>query len=105
MDDVTAGFGSYDLTEICDEFMQDADENERDEVQPKHVGGFRVHLLLGIKNNNLDPVLVKRLPSGIAVYQSLFKDVYGSYDLTEICDEFMQDVDENERDEVLPKHV
>ena len=34
--------------------------------------------MLGIKNTNLDPVLVKVLPSGIAVYLSPFKDVYGS---------------------------
>ena len=37
-----------------------------------------MHLLLGIKNTNLDPVLIKVLPSGVAVYLSLFKDVYGS---------------------------
>ena len=34
--------------------------------------------MLGIKNTNLDPVLVKILPSGIAVYRSPFKDVCGS---------------------------
>ena len=58
MNDVTSGFGSYDPTEICEEFMQNADDSERDEILPKHVGGFRVHLLL-------DPVMIKRLPSGI----------------------------------------
>ena len=65
MNDVTSGFGSYDPTEICEEFMQNADDSERDEILPKHVGGFRVHLLLVIKNANLDPVMIKRLPSGI----------------------------------------
>ena len=45
---------------------------------PKHVGGSRVHLLLGIKNTNLDPVMIKRLPSGIVVYRSPFIDIYGS---------------------------
>jgi len=34
--------------------------------------------LLGIKNTKMDPVLIKVLSSGIAVYMSLFKDVYGS---------------------------
>ena len=43
---------------------------------PKRVGGSRV--LLGIKNTNLDPVLVKVLPSGIEVYLRPFKDIYGS---------------------------
>jgi len=37
-----------------------------------------VHLLLGIKNTNLDPVLIKVLPSGIAVYMSSLKDIFGS---------------------------
>ena len=35
-------------------------------------------MLLGIKNTNLDPVLIKILASGIAVYLSPFKDIYGS---------------------------
>ena len=34
--------------------------------------------MLGIKNTNLDPTLIKILPSGIAVYLSPFKDVFGS---------------------------
>ena len=34
--------------------------------------------MLGIKNTNLDPVLIKVLPSGIVVYMSPFKDIYGS---------------------------
>ena len=77
MDDVTAGFESYDLSEISEEFKMTADETEKDEVLPKHVpGGSRAHLLLGIKNTNLDPVLIRRLPSGIAVYWSPFKDIW-----------------------------
>ena len=42
---------------------------------PKYVGGSEVHLLLEIKNTNLDPVWIKTLSSGIAVYQSVFKDI------------------------------
>ena len=42
------------------------------------MGGSKVHLLLGIKNTNLDPVWIKTLPSGVAVYQSVFKDIWGS---------------------------
>ena len=78
MDDVTAGFDTYDLSKICDEYKINVDETEKQEVLPKLVGGSRVHLLLGIKNTNLDPVLIKRLPSGIAVYWSPFKYVCGS---------------------------
>ena len=62
MDDVTSGFGSYDLTEICKEFMDNAGENEKNEVLPWHVGGSRVDLLLGIKNTNLDPVRSRDSP-------------------------------------------
>ena len=78
MDDVTTGFGSYDLSEINEEYRDQAEGEEKDVVLPKRVGVSKVHLLLGIKNTNLDPVLVKVLPSGIAVYLSLFKDIYGS---------------------------
>ena len=41
-------------------------------------GGSKVHLLLGIKNTYLDPVWIKTLPSGVAVYQSLSKNICGS---------------------------
>ncbi len=78
MDDVTGGFGTYELTEICQEYLDQAKDEEKDMVLPEKVGGSKVHLLLGIKNTNLDPVLIKVLPSGVAVYLSPFKDVYGS---------------------------
>ena len=32
---------------------------------------------MGIRNTHLDPVLINKLPSGIAVYQSPFKNIYG----------------------------
>ena len=78
MSDVTAGFGSYDLSEIAEKYRDQAGPEKKDVVLPERVGGSKVQLLLGIKNANLDPVLVKILPSGIAVYRSPFKDVYGS---------------------------
>jgi len=78
MDNVTEGFGDYDLSEICQEFKDQATEEEEDQVLPKKVGGSKVHLLLGIKNTNLNPALIKVLPSGIAVYLSPFRDIYGS---------------------------
>ena len=45
---------------------------------PKYVGGSDAYLLIGIKNTCLDPVLIKILPSGVAVYQSVFRDIWGS---------------------------
>ena len=78
MNDVTAGFGSYSLSEITREYREHAEPDEKNEVLPEKVGGSKVQLLLGIKNTKLDPVLLKILPSGVAVYRSPFKDVFGS---------------------------
>ena len=78
MDDVTGGFGTYDQTEICQEYLDQAEDKEKVHALPEKVGGSKVHLLLGIKNTNLDPVLIKVLPSRVAVYLSPFKDIYGS---------------------------
>ena len=49
-----------------------------DYVLPESVGRTKVHLLLGIKNTPIQPVLIKVLSSGIGVYLSPFKDVRGS---------------------------
>ena len=73
MSDVTAGFGSYDISEIREEYIDQAEPMEKDVLLPERVGGSKVQLLLGIKNTNLDPVLVKILPSGVAIYRSSFK--------------------------------
>ena len=72
MDSVTSKFNKYDLSEICTKFKSLSDPNQSVPPLPKYVGGFEVHLLLGIKNTNLDPVWIKTLPSGVAVYQSMF---------------------------------
>ena len=78
MNNVTAGFGSYSLSEVSREYREHAEPDEKNEVLPEKVGGSKVQLLLGIKNTKLDPVLLKILPSGVAVYRSPFKDVFGS---------------------------
>ena len=78
MDSVTSKFNKYDLSNICAEFTSLSDPNQSVPPLPKYVGGSEVHLLLGIKNTNLDPVWIKTLPSGVAVYQSVFKDIWGS---------------------------
>lgn len=54
MDGVTAGVGSYDLSDLCEEYKMQADDQDKDVILPKRVGGSSVHLLLGIKNTNLD---------------------------------------------------
>ena len=67
MDDITEESGSSDLSNICEEYKAQANDEEKDLVLPKHLGGSRIHLLLGIKNTNLDPVLIKILPSGSCI--------------------------------------
>ena len=42
------------------------------------MGGAKVHLLLGVKNTRIQPVFIKVLLSGVVVYLSPFKDVWGS---------------------------
>ena len=78
MDSVTSKFNKYDLSEICAKFKSLSDPNQSVPPLPKYVEGSELHLLLGIKNTNLDPVWIKTLPSGVAVYQSVFKDIWGS---------------------------
>ena len=45
---------------------------------PETVGGTKVHLLLGITNTRIQPTLLRVLTSGVEVYLSPFKDVWGS---------------------------
>ena len=78
MENVTAGFGEYNLKELAQEFKDTASPIELEYVLPETVGGTKVHLLLGIKNIRIQPTLLKVLPSGDGVYLSLFKDVWGS---------------------------
>ena len=78
MDQVTSKFKRYDLSEIVAEFRQCADTKIKHEILPPYVAGSEVHLLLGIKNTYLNPVLLGILPSGVGVYRSPFVDIFGS---------------------------
>ena len=77
MDSVTSKFNKYDLSYICSKFISLSDPNHSVPPLPKYAGGSKVHLLLGIKNTNLDPVWIKTIPSGVAVYQSVLR-IYGA---------------------------
>ena len=78
MENVTAGFRKYNLKEIAQDFRNTASPTEMEYILPATVGGTKVHLLLGIKNTRIQPVLIRVLPSGVGVYLSPFKDVWGS---------------------------
>ena len=45
---------------------------------PSVIGGSRVNLLIGIKSTPLEPVRIHTLPSGLGIFRSVFKDVFGS---------------------------
>ena len=76
---MTANVDTYDLSETCAEFTSSLGLNQPVPLLTKYVGGSDARLLIGIKNTNLDPVWIKTLPSGIAVYRSVFRDIWGSY--------------------------
>ena len=52
MDNVTSGFGEYNL-EVIKEYKEYASSIELEYVLPQSVGGTKVHLLLGIKNTRI----------------------------------------------------
>ncbi len=45
---------------------------------PQEIGGAPVKLLIRICRTQLAPVLKFTLPSGLCVYESKFRDVYGA---------------------------
>ena len=65
------------MEEIGQEFKSTANSTEKNYILPKTVGETKVHLLLGVKNTRIQPVLIRVLPSGLGVYLSTFKDVGG----------------------------
>ena len=76
IENVTGPFKRYDLSDLNREFKNSLDENPG--LLPEYSAGGEVKLLLGIRNTYLDPTLIKILPSGVGVYQSPFKDIWGS---------------------------
>ena len=68
----------HNLKEIAQEFRDSSSPTEMEYILPETVGGTKVHLLLGIKNTRIQPTLLWVLPSGVGVYLSSFKDVWGS---------------------------
>ena len=76
MDNGSAKFRRYTLDEIAHVYLGLCNlEKEREIILPRTVEGSEVHLFLGIKNNLLDPVLLRVLLSGVGVYLSPFTDI------------------------------
>ena len=71
MDKVKAKFKQYNLKEIVKEYRESCSTDQEQQVTlPRTVGGSEVHLLLGIKNTLLDPVLLKGNQKGENQFQS-----------------------------------
>ena len=49
MDNVTSGFGEYNLEEVIREYRETASGDELEYILPQTVGRVKVHMLLGIK--------------------------------------------------------
>ena len=78
MDSVTSEFSKYDLTDIIHEYRSSITKSDKYAPLPPYAAGTTVKLLIGIKNNKLDPTLIEILPSGVGVYRSPFIDIFGS---------------------------
>ena len=76
MSQVTGEFSKYPLDDIARECRQVRGMEK--EILPPFLGGGKVQLLIGINNPELDPIRLFTLPSGLAVYRSHLRDVYGS---------------------------
>ena len=79
MSSITSSFPKFDLTEVNDEVMSlKSKPINSNEPLPLEIGGSEVHLLLGIKDTELEPVLLFTTPLGVGVYRSKLKDINGS---------------------------
>ena len=78
MESVTTKFNVYDLLVNRNEYRESLAPGQKEFILPSKICGSRVHLLIGIKNANLNPVLEKVLVSGVAVFISPFRDIYMS---------------------------
>lgn len=76
---ITSVFPKYDLQEINEELWNmEPKPAIPQEAMPLEIGGSEVHLLLGLKDTELEPKLLFSLPNGLGVYRSKLKDKFGS---------------------------
>ena len=63
MDSVTTRFKEYNLKKIGDEYRALCDLDAKVVILPPKIVGSKVHLLIGINNTKLSPVLERILDS------------------------------------------
>ena len=74
---ITAKFDKHFFDGINQE-VRESQLLSSDVPLPSYAGGSKVHLLIGIKDAAAHPVLIATLPSGLGIYRSPFKDIFGS---------------------------
>jgi hypothetical protein len=75
VDQITGTFPTFRLDDIITEARATIGSHH---VFLLEIGGAPVKLLIGIRSTQLGPVLKFTLPSGLCVYESKFRDVYGA---------------------------
>jgi hypothetical protein len=75
VDQITGTFPTFRLDDVITEAKATIGSHH---VFPQEIGGAPVKLLIGIRSTQLAPVLKFTLPSGLCVYDSKFRDVYGA---------------------------
>ena len=75
VDKITSEFPTFRLKEVIAEAKTVVGG---DHIFPLEIGGGAVRLLIGIRSTQLAPVLKFTLPSGLCLYESKFRDVYGA---------------------------
>jgi hypothetical protein len=75
VDQITGTFPTFRLDDVITEAKATVGSHH---VFPQEIGGAPVKLLIGIRSTQLAPVLKFTLPSGLCVYDSKFRDVYGT---------------------------
>jgi hypothetical protein len=75
VDQITGTFPTFRLDDIITEARATIGSHH---VFPQEIGGAPVKLIIGIHSTQLAPVLKFTLPSGLCVYESKFRDVYGA---------------------------
>ncbi len=75
VDQITVTFPTFRLDDVITEAKATVGSHH---VFPQEIGGAPVKLLIGIPSTQLAPVLKFTLPSGLCVYDSKFRNVYGA---------------------------
>ena len=77
IEESTTTFPQYQLTDVFQEIPQMYPGDPSILPTPSAIVGGDVHLMVGIKYNRYHPRLIYQLPSGLAIYQSVFRNSDG----------------------------